>query len=61
MMFAIYYAQFREATQDCKLPESDDTYLLRWLVGIVNENLKRFSMQFTDTFPICPPQLVISI
>nr|CAH0109545.1 unnamed protein product [Daphnia galeata] len=25
--------QFREATQDCKLPESDDTYLLRWLVA----------------------------
>lgn len=25
--------QFREAVQDCKLPESDDVYLLRWLVA----------------------------
>nr|CAH0109544.1 unnamed protein product [Daphnia galeata] len=25
--------QFREAVKDCKLPESDDVYLLRWLVA----------------------------
>ncbi|XP_046460719.1 SEC14-like protein 2 [Daphnia pulex] len=27
------FKQFREAIKDCKLPESDDTYLLRWLVA----------------------------
>ena len=31
--FICHSAQFREATKDCTLPESDDTYLLRWLVG----------------------------
>jgi hypothetical protein len=25
--------QFRETVKDCKLPESDDSYLIRWLIG----------------------------
>jgi len=29
--------QFRAAVTDCTLPETDDTYLLRWLVGIITK------------------------
>ncbi|EFX85361.1 hypothetical protein DAPPUDRAFT_193891 [Daphnia pulex] len=32
-MVRIYSVQFRTAVQDYQLPESDDTYLLRWLVA----------------------------
>jgi hypothetical protein len=42
MTFTLNSRQFREAVKDCKLPESDDVYLLRWLVGIVAWSLCRF-------------------
>ena len=33
LAFCLFF-QFREAVQDCKLIDSDDTYLVRWLIGI---------------------------
>lgn len=33
---SLVHQQFREAVKDCKLPDSDDTYLLRWLIGMIH-------------------------
>uniref|UniRef100_A0A0P5RU89 Cral/trio domain-containing protein n=1 Tax=Daphnia magna TaxID=35525 RepID=A0A0P5RU89_9CRUS len=43
--------QFREAVKDCKLPDSDDVYLLRWLVArdfdlAKSEKMLRNSMEW---------------
>lgn len=48
--------QFREAVKDCDLPDSDDTYLLRWLIGILslyvsnNDQVKRIRSVTFDLF-----------
>ncbi|XP_046460717.1 SEC14-like protein 2 [Daphnia pulex] len=49
--------QFREAVKDCKLPESDDVYLLRWLVArdfdlAKSEKMLRNSMEWRRKYKV---------
>lgn len=49
--------QFREAVRDCNLPESDDVYLLRWLVArdfdlAKSEKMLRNSMNWRRKYKI---------
>lgn len=36
------FKKFRDALNDCQLPDSEDVYLIRWLIGIV------FILQVSD-------------
>lgn len=32
--FVSFFLKFRDALNDCQLPDSEDVYLIRWLIGI---------------------------
>ncbi|XP_046633910.1 SEC14-like protein 2 [Daphnia pulicaria] len=51
------FKQFRASVQDCQLPESDDTYLLRWLVArnfdlAKAENMLRNSLDWRRKYKV---------